>query len=239
MPIYRTEKTLREFPEIAGVKIVGNVHIPTGPSSGILLGGLVSTAVVRQPRKATEYSVWGIHLATDDQLTFLTKDDPEQPIVTKMVDCRRGSPTCGAYLEVTSYPSVSQRLVIPRGVAHLPTNVSGLITINTPTLYWDFRHRRANVNVELDVINVERDRPVDRFPVYDVCRFPFPAWLYTLALVSFKHNFNPGYEAPFVFDRGAKLYVLRKKVVAGEAFGTTAPDAAAEGGEQELSRLPA
>lgn len=72
------------------------------------------------------------------------------------------------------------------------------------------------------MINVERDRPVEQFPRYDVCRFPFPAWLYTVALVSFKHNFSPTYEAPFVFDRGP-LYVLRKKVVAGEAYGTTAP----------------
>jgi hypothetical protein len=223
MPIYRTETTVREFPEIQGVKIVRNVHIPTGPSSGILLGGPVSTAVVRQPKKNTEYSVWGIHLATDDQLTFLCKSN-ETPIVTRMVDCRRNSPTLGHYLKVTSYPNISERLVIPRGVAHLPTDVEGLITINTPTLYWDFKHRRRNVNLELDVINVERDRPVDRFPVYDVCRFPFPAWLYTLALVSFKHNFDPTYEAPFVFDRNGKLYVLRKKVVAGQAYGTTAPE---------------
>ena len=120
-------------------------------------------------------------------------------------------------------------------MAHLPTNVRGLITINTPTLYWDFKHRRANINVELDVINVERDRPVDRFPVYDVCRFPFPAWLYTLALTAFKNNFNPDYEAPFVFDRRGKLFVLRKKVVAGEAYGTTAPDAPIEVAEQELA----
>ncbi len=235
MPIYRTEPTVREFREIDGVKIVRNVHIPTGPSSGILLGGLVSTAVVRQPNKDTEYAVWGIHLATDDQLTFLTKDDPDQPIVTRMVDCRRGSKTQGAYLEVVSKPNVAERIVIPRGVAHLPTNVRGLITINTPTLYWDFKHRRANINVELDVINVERDRPVDRFPVYDVCRFPFPAWLYTLALTAFKNNFNPDYEAPFVFDRRGKLFVLRKKVVAGEAYGTTAPDAPIEVAEQELA----
>jgi hypothetical protein len=228
MPIYRTETTVREFPEIEGVKIVRNVHIPTGPSSGILLGGLVSTAVVRHPDKDTEYVVWGIHLATDDQLTFLTKDDHDEPIVTRMVDCRRGSKTQGAYLEVASKPNVAERLVIPRGVAHLPTNVRGLITINTPTLYWDFKHRRANINVELDVINVERDRPVDRFPAYNVCRFPFPAWLYTLALTSFKHNFDAAYEAPFVFDRRGKLFVLRKKVVAGEAYGTTALDPPAE-----------
>lgn len=237
MPISRTESTVQEFPEIDGVKIIRNVHIPTGPNSGILLGGPVSTAVVRQPNKDTEYAVWGIHLATDDQLTFLTKDDTDQPIVTRMVDCRRGSKTQGAYLEVSSKPNVAERLVIPRGVAHLPTNVRGLITINTPTLYWDFRHRRANVNVELDVINVERDRPVDRFPVYDVCRFPFPGWLYGLALTAYKHNFDPTYEAPFVFDRRGKLYVLRKKVVAGEAYGTIRPDAADEASPDELAAV--
>jgi hypothetical protein len=118
--------------------------VPAGGDSGILLGCLISTAVVRQPNKDNEYAVWGIHLATDDQLTFLSKDDPGQPIVTRMVDCRRHSPTRGTYLEVTSYANVGERLVIPRGVAHLPTDVGGLITINTPTLYWDFKHRRAN-----------------------------------------------------------------------------------------------
>jgi hypothetical protein len=76
MPISRTESTVQEFPEIDGVKIIRNVHIPTGPNSGILLGGPVSTAVVRQPNKDTEYAVWGIHLATDDQLTFLTRTTP-------------------------------------------------------------------------------------------------------------------------------------------------------------------
>ena len=89
-------------------------------------------------------------------------------------------------------------------------NLNGLITLNTPTLYWD--PSRRHVNLELDVINVERDRPFDRFPVYDVCRYRLPDWLYPIAIRTFKKRFDPDYEAPFVFDRGGKLYVLRRKV---------------------------
>lgn len=203
------EKTLYEYKEIKGLKWVRNVNIATGPHSSILLGGRVSTGVLRQPGFYTEYSIWGIHIATDDELTFVQKGD-EKPVIVKLVDCRKGSPTLHNYLEVECTPDPGRRLVIPRGVAHLPTQVDGLITINTPTLYWDYARRF--VSLEIDVINVERDRDLKKFPVYAVCRFLMPSWAYSAALQIFKERYNPAYEAPFVFDRGGKMAILRKKV---------------------------
>ena len=202
------EKIIKEFPEIEGVRLVRNIYVRTGPASGILVGGMISTNVIRSPGNPTEYSVWGVHIATNDQLTFVAKAD-NLPIVVKMVDCREGSRTLHNYLEVSCHPDPGQRLVIPRGVAHLPTNVNGLITLNTPEIYWDVGRRL--VHPDLDVINIERDRPLDRFPTYKVCRMPVPAWLYPAALKAFKSRYNPEYEAPFIFDRNGQLYVLRKR----------------------------
>jgi dTDP-4-dehydrorhamnose 3,5-epimerase len=203
------ETTINEYTEIKGVRWVQNIHVPTGSSSGILLGGMISTNVIRKPNQPTEYSVWGIHLATDDQLTFVSKADGE-PIVVRMVDCRRHSSSRHNYLEVSASPDPSRRLIIPRGVAHLPTNVNGLITLNTPKIYWDYAKRL--VHPDLDVINVERDRPLDKFPTYDVCRFSVPDWLYPSALKSFKARYKPEFQAPFIFDRNGELYILRKRV---------------------------
>lgn len=201
------EEVLESFPEIEGVRWVRNVNIKTGPNSSILLGGRVTTAVLRSGGHDTEYSVWGIHLATDDQLTFFSKADDE-PVVVKMVDCRKGSKTQGNYLEVTTYPTADKRLVIPRGVAHIPTHTNGLMTLNTPDLYWD--NRKRFLSLEIDVINVEKERDVKSFPVYEVCRYRMPDWAYPVALSVFKSKYDPKYQAPFVFDRKGKMVVLRK-----------------------------
>jgi hypothetical protein len=202
------ESTVHTYKDIEGVKWIRNVHVQTGSASGILVGGMISTNVIRTPGQPTEYSVWGIHLATDDHLTFVAKAD-DKPVVIRMIDCRRNSPTHHHYLEVSSIPDPTRRLVIPRGVAHLPTNVNGLITLNTPQIYWDCAKRL--VHPDLDVINIERDRPIDRFPTYEICRFPVPSWLYPSALKSFKSRYKPEYQAPFIFDRNGRLYVLRKR----------------------------
>lgn len=203
------ERVIKEYEQIKDLRWLKNIDIPTGPNSSIMLGGRISTAVVRQPGHSTEYSIWGIHIATDDHLTFIQKAD-SKPIIVKLLDCRKGSPTLHNYFEIETTPDTSKRLVIPRGVAHLPTNVNGLITVNTPTLYWDVTRKYIS-NLELDVINVERDRDLDKFPIYPVCRFRLPNWLYPAALDLFKERYKPGYQAPFVFDRGGKLVVLRKK----------------------------
>lgn len=202
-------KEIESYKEIEGVKIETNTYVQTGMFSGILVGGMISTNVIRKPNSSTEYSVWGIHLATDDRLTFISKGD-DNPIIVKMVDCRYNSPTLGNYLEVTCNPDANRRLIIPRGVAHLPTQVNGLITLNMPLIYWDFEKRL--VHPDLDVINIERDRDLKLFPVYKVCRFKVPTWLYPAALSTFKQRYNPNYEAPFIFDRKDELYVLRKKI---------------------------
>jgi hypothetical protein len=204
------EIVLHEYPEIEGLRWIRNVDIPSGPNSSILLGGKVTTLIIRRGGYKTEYAVWGIHVGTDDQLTFVTKAD-DKPIVVRFVDCRRHSSTAGAYFEIETTPDASKRLVIPRGVAHLPTNCNGLLTLNTPALYWDFR-RRGSMKLELDVINVERDRDTKKFPRYDVCRFKVPNWAYPVALAVYKDRYDPRYRAPFVFDRNGELYVLRKRI---------------------------
>ncbi|HEU4963865.1 MAG TPA: hypothetical protein VFV52_08435 [Bacilli bacterium] len=114
------EKVIQTYEEIEGVRWVRNVDIPTGPHSSILLGGRVCTAVIRKPNQYTEYSVWGIHIATDDELTFIQKAD-DKPVLIKLVDCRKDSPTLQNYLEIETMPDSGKRLVIPRGVAHLPS----------------------------------------------------------------------------------------------------------------------
>jgi hypothetical protein len=205
---HQKDLILEKYQEIQGVCWVSNVHVVTGSASGILLSGAISTNVVRQAGFYTEYAVWGIHIATDDHLTFISKAD-DKPIVVKMVDCRKGSPTQGNYLEVVCRPDISRRLVIPRGVAHLPLNVNGLITNNSPKIYWDWRKRP--VYYEMDVINVEKNRPLDKFPVYEICNYSVPQFLYPFMLHSFKTRHNPNYQAPFIFERQGTLYVLRKK----------------------------
>lgn len=212
------EKTLVEYTEIAGLRWVRNVDVPSGPNSSILLGGRVTTAVIRKGGVNTEYAVWGIHLATNDELTFVRKDD-DKPIVVKFVDCRRGSATIGRYFEIETSPDSGKRLVIPRGVAHLPINCNGLITLNTPSLFWDYRSKVRLGGLELDVVNVEKDRDPAKFPTYDVCRFPVPDMLYPAAIRVFKNRYNPKYQAPFVFDRNGQMFVLRKKVQNLEPVG--------------------
>jgi hypothetical protein len=221
------ERTIEEYKEIEGVRWVENLVVPTGPSSGILLGGHITTAIIRAPGAQTEYSVWGIHIATEDQLTFIEKAD-DLPIIVKFVDCRIGSPTLHHNLEIQCKPDSSMRLVIPPGVAHLPMNCNGLLTVNSPRIFWDFKKRLVYPN--LDVINVERDRPLDSFPQYEVCRFPVPDILYPVALNAFRWRYTPGYEAPFVFDQNGKIYVLRRKYDAlprGELMGADRSDQAA------------
>ncbi len=83
------EQIIEEFDAIKGVRWIRNIYVQTGASSGILVGGMISTNVIRQPDEPTEYSVWGIHIATNDQLTFIHKAD-NLPIIVKMVDCREG-----------------------------------------------------------------------------------------------------------------------------------------------------
>ncbi|WOD37330.1 hypothetical protein [Nodosilinea sp. E11] len=211
--IVMKERIVQKYTQIRGVQWVENIYVQTGSASGILVGGQISTNVIRTPSKPGEYSVWGIHLATDDQLTFISKAD-DSPIVVRMVDCRDGSPTLHNYLEVSCQPDSSKRLIIPRGVAHLPTNLNGLITLNTPRIYWDWAKRL--VHPDLDVINVECNRSLDKFPTYKICRYSVPDWMYPAALKAFKSRYRPEYEAPFIFDRHGQLYILRRRTEVAE-----------------------
>ena len=203
------ETTLKTYDEIEGLRWVRNIDIQTGPYSSVLTGGNVTNLVIRQPGHDTEYKVWGIHLTSDDQLTFVSKSD-DKPIVLPFKDCRKRSPTAGRFLEITAEPDTSKRLVIPMGVAHRPINVNGLITLNTPVFYWDYRRLNGYRMEDVGIINIKKDAEVDDFPLYDVCRFRVPDWAYPISNVLFKENFDPTYNSAFVFDLGGRLHVLRK-----------------------------
>jgi dTDP-4-dehydrorhamnose 3,5-epimerase len=207
------ETTLETYDEIDGLRWVRNVDLQTGPHSSVLSGDKITNLVVRRSGHETEYRVWGIHLTSDDQLTFVSKGD-NKPIVLPFVDCRRGSPTAGKFFEITAKPDTSRRLVIPMGVAHRPINTNGLITLNTPVFYWDYRKLNGHRPDEVGIVNIMRDADVDDFPLYDVCRYKVPSWAYPISLAIFKGHFDPTYNTPFVFDRDGKLHVLRKR--AGE-----------------------
>lgn len=204
------EVTLEEYDEIEGLRWVRNIDLQTGPHSSVLSGDKISNLVIRYPGYDTEYRVWGVHLASDDQLTFVRKSD-DKPIVLPFVDCRKGSPTAGRFFQITAEPDSSKRLVIPRGVAHCPTNVNGLITLNTPVFYWDYRRVNGHRVDQIGIINIARDHEKEDFPLYDVCRFKVPAWAYPISIALYKESFDPTYNSPFVFDRGGELHVLRKR----------------------------
>jgi hypothetical protein len=204
------EKTIQTYDEIDGLRWVRNVDLQTGPHSSVLSGDKITNLVVRQGGHETEYRVWGLHLTSDDQLTFVAKSD-DKPIVLPFVDCRKGSPTAGNYFEITATPDTSKRLVIPMGVAHRPTNTNGLITLNTPVFYWDYRKINGHRPDQLGIVNIRANAEVGEFPLYDVCRFKVPNWAYPISLAIFKERFDPTYNTPFVFDRDGDLHILRKR----------------------------
>ncbi|MEU8252685.1 hypothetical protein AB0C06_00255 [Micromonospora inaquosa] len=204
------ETTIQTYDEIDGLRWVRNVDLQTGPHSSVLSGDKITNLVVRQSGHDTEYRVWGIHLTSDDQLTFVAKSD-DKPIVLPFVDCRKGSRTAGNHFEITAYPDTSKRIVIPMGVAHRPINTNGLITLNTPVFYWDYRKLNGHKADEVGIVNIMREAEVEDFPLYDVCRFKVPSWAYPISLALFKERYDPTYNTPFVFDRDSKLHVLRKR----------------------------
>lgn len=77
-----------------------------------------------------ENDAYGIHLFSEDRLTFLGK--PGEDIYVRLLDCRRGSPTLGRQDELRFKPTPLKFLVIPPGVAHGFRNLEGVFTANRP-----------------------------------------------------------------------------------------------------------
>jgi len=86
-----------------------------------------------------EHGAYGIHISLEDRLTFL--GDRDRVARAILVDCREGSPTLHARIEVEFRPSPFRQLIIPPGVAHALQGLSGIFTINRAKPYLD-RHGR-------------------------------------------------------------------------------------------------
>jgi dTDP-4-dehydrorhamnose 3,5-epimerase-like enzyme len=86
-----------------------------------------------------EHGAYGIHISLEDRLTFL--GDRDRVARATLVDCREGSPTLHARIDVEFRPSPSRQLIIPPGVAHALEGLSGIFTINRAKPYLD-RHGR-------------------------------------------------------------------------------------------------
>lgn len=134
----------------------------------------VTTLVWRSPSlKDTEYVHYGIHLTVDDGLIFLTKPS-SKPILIDLWDVREASSTAGQHMVITINEVDPRRLLrIPRGVAHLPKNLEGVITLNAQNVYYD--SRRLPIPENGDVINIRvEDEERLRRARYPVARYPVP-----------------------------------------------------------------
>jgi dTDP-4-dehydrorhamnose 3,5-epimerase-like enzyme len=86
-----------------------------------------------------EHGAYGIHVSLEDRLTFL--GDGDRVARATLVDCREGSPTLHARIDVEFRPSPFRQLIIPPGVGHALQGLSGIFTINRAKPYLD-RHGR-------------------------------------------------------------------------------------------------
>jgi len=82
-----------------------------------------------------EHGAYGIHISLEDRLTFL--GDRDRVARATLVDCREGSPTLHARVDVEFRPSPFRQLIIPPGVAHALQGLSGIFTINRAKPYLD------------------------------------------------------------------------------------------------------
>jgi dTDP-4-dehydrorhamnose 3,5-epimerase-like enzyme len=82
-----------------------------------------------------EHGAYGIHISLEDRLTFL--GDGDRVARATLVDCREGSPTLHAKIDVELRPSPFRQLIIPPGVAHALHGLSGIFTLNRAKPYLD------------------------------------------------------------------------------------------------------
>jgi dTDP-4-dehydrorhamnose 3,5-epimerase-like enzyme len=84
-----------------------------------------------------EHGAYGIHVSLEDRLTFL--GDRDRVARATLVDCREGSPTLHARIDIEFRPSPFRQLIIPPGVAHALQGLTSIFTINRAKPYLD-RH---------------------------------------------------------------------------------------------------
>jgi len=112
----------------------------TSAESGvIMMDGPGVRQVVDHGIHPYEHGAYGIHISLEDRLTFL--GDRDRVARATLVDCRAGSPTLHARVEVEFRPSPFRQLIIPPGVAHALQGLTGIFTLNRAKPYLD-RHGR-------------------------------------------------------------------------------------------------
>jgi dTDP-4-dehydrorhamnose 3,5-epimerase-like enzyme len=108
----------------------------TSTDSGVIVMGEPGVRqVVDHGVQPYDHGAYGIHVSLEDRLTFLGERD--RVARATLVDCREGSPTLHARIDVEFRPSPFRQLIIPPGVAHALQGLSGIFTINRAKPYLD------------------------------------------------------------------------------------------------------
>lgn len=131
-------------------------------------GPLVSDFVTHEA--SFTYGTYGIHVGQDDRLTFMGSSS--RRIRGQFVDCRRGSPTLHSQVELSFTPSLTRRLVIPRGIAHTFDGLERVVTRDEPV--WHASDNNTDWNIDNDLISIDRDTPLEAFPVVQVNEHRLP-----------------------------------------------------------------
>lgn len=129
-----------DWEPIAGVHGAGwkRNTVLTSPATGsglVVMNEPGTLQIVDHGVSHYEHGAYGIHRSTEDRLTFLGAADRLPRL--KMVDCREGSPTLHAEIEVHFRPSPFRQLVIPPGVGHAFEGLERIFTINRAKPYLD------------------------------------------------------------------------------------------------------
>ena len=154
------------------------------------------------------YGVYGMHAGQDDVLTFLATD--RRLMAGHFVDCRPQSKTYRVAVSLSFGGDPDRALVVPRGVAHIFDNLTGMVTLNQIRLFFDFNN--PDFDPSSDVINVPRDSPISAFPAVRVNRIRAPFWLCYLAIKSRRLRLADGNRRyPFSYKIGGRRVSLIPK----------------------------
>ncbi|MGG6263216.1 hypothetical protein ACQ4M3_08040 [Leptolyngbya sp. AN03gr2] len=178
--------------EILGTEWIDNPIYLTGDQdeSGVTLPLTATPTIVWRDGGgvADSYPVWALHPNAGDQLCFVARSgSDDRPVKVELVDCRADSPTFGNYKVVEAYPDAKRSLPIPPGVGHLLSQMSGIMTLNSIQLYWDWeRKRQVPLPKGFGVLNWDCDSfiaPKLLFP-----RFAVPVLAQGLLLPKMQHQ---------------------------------------------------
>lgn len=202
-----------ESTDINGVYWIQNHYIKTSthsriviPSPGQGLFSVVSHAFDFSDEDHGGYEVYGIHIGQNDVLSFMSLD--ERVIKGKFVDCRKGSPTIHQSIEIEFLGSPEKSLVIERGVAHIFDNLKGMVTLNQPQIYYDYKNNFYNSRS--DVINVPRGTKENNFPAVEINKYLAPKWLCNFMLKRQRYllSGNNNNNHPYIFQKGDEKLIL-------------------------------